>query len=85
MQQNLLIISYEALFRQDHTPFYSKWNMSHPKLFTVKDKSLLPDMCEMEAKKSAIFSLPFHTYQVKGIYPCHILPIQTMNCMRATF
>jgi hypothetical protein len=35
----------------------------------MKDNSFLPDIGEMAAKKSAIFSLPFHLYQVKKSYP----------------
>ncbi len=38
-----------------------------------KDKSLLHAVCEGEAKKSAIFSLPLHTQHVKGIYPLNIV------------
>jgi hypothetical protein len=39
--------------------------MSHPKLFATKATSFFPDVSELEAKKSAIFSLPIHSHQGK--------------------
>jgi hypothetical protein len=39
--------------------------MSHPKLFAAKATSVLPDLSELAAKKSQIFSLPIHSNQVK--------------------
>jgi hypothetical protein len=43
--------------------------MSRPKLFVTLKNPFLPDLCEAEAKKSQIFSLPLHTNQVKRIFP----------------
>jgi hypothetical protein len=39
--------------------------MSRPKLFVTLKNLFLPDVCERAAKKSEIFSLLFHTHQVK--------------------
>jgi len=39
--------------------------MSHPSFFEKKINHVSPDICAMEEKKSAIFSLPLHKYQVK--------------------
>jgi hypothetical protein len=39
--------------------------MSHPKLFAAKAPSFLPNVSELKAKKSAIFSLSIHSHQVK--------------------
>jgi hypothetical protein len=38
--------------------------MSHPEFFLSRKYSLLPDLCEVKAKKSPIFSLSLHTHQV---------------------
>jgi hypothetical protein len=39
--------------------------MSHPEFFLVRKNSFLPDLSELEAKKSQIFSLPIHSNRVK--------------------
>jgi hypothetical protein len=39
--------------------------MSHPKLFAILKNPFLHDLSELEAKKSAIFSLPIHSNHVK--------------------
>jgi hypothetical protein len=39
--------------------------MSHPEFFLVRKNSVLPDVSELTAKKSAIFSLSIHSHQVK--------------------
>jgi hypothetical protein len=39
--------------------------MGHPNFSRRRINLFLPDDCEMAAKKSAIFSLPFHNHRVK--------------------
>jgi hypothetical protein len=39
--------------------------LSHPEFFLVRKNSFLPDLSELKAKKSAIFSLSIHSNQVK--------------------
>jgi hypothetical protein len=39
--------------------------MRHPKLSARRINQFLHDVCEMEEKKSPIFSLPFHKHHVK--------------------
>jgi hypothetical protein len=43
--------------------------MSHPEFFLVRKNSFLPDVSALAAKKSAIFSLPMHSHQVKKREP----------------
>ncbi len=38
---------------------------SHPNFLQKRMNLVSPDICEMEEKKSAIFSLPFHKYRVR--------------------
>jgi hypothetical protein len=39
--------------------------MSHPEFFLVRKNSFLHDVSELQAKKSAIFSLAIHSHHVK--------------------
>jgi hypothetical protein len=54
--------------------------MSHPKLFTLKDKSFFHELFELKAKKSPIFLLSIQTIHEKMIYPSKNGVKQAYSC-----
>jgi hypothetical protein len=56
--------------------------MCHPEFFLSRKNSFLPDVSELAAKKSAIFSLPIHSHQVKRWSLCGKNFGMTHNCVK---
>jgi hypothetical protein len=49
------------------THYWSNKIMSHLEFFLVRRNHFVPDLCEVAAKTSAMFSLPLHINQVQRI------------------
>jgi hypothetical protein len=58
-----------AFFSKEDTPFHT---------FLRRIKHFLPDLYEVAAKKSEIFSLPLHTNQVKNVLS---FIVKTLGCL----